>query len=330
MISTLTGSSAGPISGYVATGKAASRHLNVSSRRTNALAIAPLGVQPTDSSSDIFAVSWSAGYLAAASSDAAGLKFYSRSGSTFTAESVPSNIDCGYGDCSISADGLYVAASSSTAGGDVWHNGSGTLTNLSIGTTESNSRACAISSNGQYAAFLSGTSGSFLRIKERSGSGSTATYADMTLASQPTSGSTSGTSLAGLAFSPDDTYLAVCPNNQLNQTVYKLNTGTGIYEKLASPFSGTAPDASVRGCSFSAQGDMLAICTLSNTFMYSRSSDTFTYEATLSGGDRGGFHPTGSYYICGDGKIFKKNSASSWTNILTITAGNCAAFGPAI
>ena len=330
MISTLTGSSAGPISGYVATGKSASRYLNVSSRRTNALAIAPLGVQPTDSSNTIYAVSFSANYLAAASDDAAGLKFFSRSGSTFTAESVPSNIDCGYGDCSISADGLYVAASSSTAGGDVWHNGSGTLTNLSIGTTGSNSRACAMSSDGKYAAFLSATSGSFLRIKERSGSGSTATYADMTLASQPTSGCTSGTSLAGLSFSPDDTYLAVCPHNELNQTVYKLNIGTGIYEKLASPFSGTAPDASVRGCSFSAQGDMLAICTSSNTFMYSRSSDTFTYEATLSGGDRGGFHPSGNYYIDGNGKIFKKNSASSWTNIQTITAGNCAAFSPAI
>ena len=332
MISTLTGSSAGPIAGYVATGKLASRHLNVSSHRTNALSIAPLplAAQPTDSSSDIFTVSWSAGYLAAASDDAIGLKFFSRSGSTFTAESVPSNLDCGFGDCSISADGLYVAASSSTAGGKVWHNGSGTLTNLSIGTTGSNSRACAMSSDGKYAAFLSGTSGSFLRIKERSGSGSTATYADMTLASQPTSGSLSGVSLAGLAFSPDDTYLAVSPATQTNQTVYKLNTGTGIYEKLASPFSGTAPNANVSGCSFSAQGDMLAICTSGDTFMYSRSGDTFTYEATLSGGGRGGFHPSGNYYIDGSGNIFKKNSASSWTNIQTITAGYCAAFSPAI
>jgi WD40 repeat protein len=330
MISTLTGSSAGPIAGYVATGKSSSRYLNVSSSRKNALAIQPIATQPTDSSSTIYAVSFSANYLAAASDDAAGLKFYSRAGSTFTAESVPSNIDCGYGDCSISADGLYVAAGSSTAGGDVWHNASGTLTNLSIGTTGSNSRACAMSSDGKYAAFLSSTSGSVLRIKERSGSGATATYADMTLASQPTSGATSGTTLAGLSFSPDNTYLAVSPPNAANQTVYKLNTGTGIYEKLASPFSGTAPDASVRGCRFSAQGDMLAICTSSNTFMYSRSADTFTYEATLTGGDRGGFHPSGNYYIDGSGKIFKKNSASSWTNIQTVTAGECAAFSPAI
>jgi len=330
MISTLTGSSAGPITGYVATGKSSSRYLNVSSSRKNALAISLLGVQPTDSGSIIYAVAFSADYLAAASSDAAGLKFYSRSGSTFTAESVPSNIDCGYGDCSISADGLYVAAASSTAGGDVWHNASGTLTNLSIGTTESNSRACAVSSDGQYVALLSGPFGSFLRIKKRSGSGSTATYADMTLASQPTSGTTLGTSLAGLAFSQDNTYLAVSPSDPADQTVYKLNTGTGIYEKLASPFSGTAPDGSVKGCRFSAQGDMLAICTSGKTFMYSRSADTFTYEATLTGGDRGNFHPSGNYYIDGSGKIFKKNSASSWTNIQTLTAGECAAFSPAI
>jgi WD40 repeat protein len=179
-------------------------------------------------------------------------------------------------------------------------------------------------------ALLGGTSPTFLRIKVRSGSGASATYSDMTLASQPTSGATSGTTLAGLSFSPDNTYLAVSPPNAANQTVYKLNTGTGIYEKLASPFSGTAPDASVRGCRFSAQGDMLAICTSSNTFMYSRSADTFTYEATLTGGDRGGFHPSGNYYIDGSGKIFKKNSASSWTNIQTVTAGECAAFSPAI
>jgi len=330
MISTLTGNSAGPIAGYVATGRSSSRRLNVSSSRKNALATALLGVQPTDSASTIYGVAFSADYLAAASDDAAGLKFYSRSGSTFTAQSVPSNIDCVRGDCSISADGLYVAASSSTAGGDVWHNASGTLTNLSIGTTGSNSRACAMSSDGKYAAFLSSTSGSFLRIKERSGSGSTATYADMTLASQPTSGASAGTTLAGLSFSPDDTYLAVSPPNQANQTVYKLNTGTGIYEKLASPFSGTAPGASVKGCRFSAQGDMLAICTAGDTFMYSRSGDTFTHETTLAEGDRGGFHPSGNYYICGNGKIFKKNSASSWTNIQTITAGECAAFSPAI
>jgi WD40 repeat protein len=330
MVSTLTGNSAGPTAGYIATGRSSSRYLNVSSTRKNILAVRSIVTQPTDSASTIYAVAFSADYLAAASDDAAGLKFYSRSGGTFTAESVPSNIDCDYGDCSISADGLYVAAGSSTAGGDVWHNASGTLTNLSIGTTGSNSRACAVSSDGQYVAFLSGAAGSFLRIKERSGSGSTATYADMTLASQPTSGASGGTALAGLSFSPDNTYLAVSPSNQSNQTVYKLNTGTGIYEKLASPFSGTAPDSSVSGCCFSAQGDMLAICTSGKTFMYSRSADTFTYEATLTGGERGGFHPSGNYYIDGSGKIFKKNSASSWTNIQTVTAGECAAFSPAI
>lgn len=331
MISTLTGSSAGPIAGYIATGKNASRYLNVSSHRKNALAIQSLSTQPTDSSSAIYGVSFSPSCLVVASSDTAGVKFYTRTGNTFTAQTVPSNIACSFGDCSISSDGIYVAAASSTAGGGIWHNGSGTLTKLTtVGTIDSNSRACAVSSDGKYIAFLSSTSGSFLRIKERSGSGSTATYSDMTLASQPTSGASIGTTQCCLSFSPDDTYLAVAPSNQANRTVYKLNTSTGIYEKLSGPFSGIGPNFALLGCAFSEQGDMLAVCESGRTFMYSRSGDTFTYEATINNGARGGFHQSGNHYICGDGTILKKNNASRWTSVQTLTAGNCAAFSPAI
>jgi hypothetical protein len=297
------------------------------------LSATALATQPTDSPVEVRGVAFSSGYLAVAVGDGVGGGFglLSRSGGVFTSVTVPDNVDCSYGNCAISADGVYTAAASSVSGGRIWHNGAGTLTRLSsVGTIDSNSRATAVSSDGKYVAFLSSTAASRLRIKERSGSGSTATYADMTLASQPASGATAGTSVCGLSFSPNDVYLAVAPTSAANMTVYKLNSGTGIYEKLASPWSGTMPTNDLNGCAFDPLGNMLALSTDTQTFLYSRSSDTFTHEATLTGGDRGGFHPIGNYYITGSGTIYRKNSASSWTSIKTITAGTCAAFSPAI
>jgi hypothetical protein len=338
MIETLTGSGVGPIAGYIAFGRVLDRYINAYSYRKNFLLPTILGSQPTNTASRVHAVAWgpSANTLACASNDAAGVKVFTRSGSTFTAASVPSNINSTTGDCSISSDGNYLAAVGSSSGsntGRIWHNASGTLTNLtSVGSFTDNSTACAVSSNGSYAAFLGGTSPTFLRIKVRSGSGNSATYSDMTLASQPTSGSVPGSLPAGLAFSPDDTYLAVCPTTETDQTVYKFNTGTTVYEKLASPFSGALPDDSVVGCAFSAQGDFLAIATTAKTFFYERSSDTFTSVANVTGGYRGNFHPTGNWYITGSGQIYKKNSASSWSAVGSAlqTNGRAAAFSPYI
>lgn len=256
-----------------------------------------------------------------------------------TQETVPSNITAinQYGHAAISADGEYVAYATglTTAGslGRIYHNSAGTLTNLtSIGDITSNSRACAVSSDGTYVAFLGGTSPTFLRIKVRSGSGATATYSDMTLASQPTSGTSAGTTLAGLAFSPDDVYLCVSPVEEADQTVYKFNSGTSVYEKLASPFSGTAPDDFVYGCAFDPAGSVLAIATLSKTFFYIRTGDAFAHAATISvsgDGERGGFHPSGNFYITGGGRIYRKGAtAASWTFVTSVTAGDCSAFSP--
>jgi len=346
MIYTKTGSGAGPIDGFIALGRIVARRINIYRRRRNILLPALIATQPTDSSSQADAVDWSGdSSLVVASGDfAAGVKFFTRSGETFTARSVPSNITISGGDCSISSDGAYLAACSD-ADGRIWHNNAGTLTRLtSVGSFTTGSKACAVSSDGKYAAFLGGQSPTFLRIKEKSGTGNSASYADMTLASQPASGAGGGTNLAGLAFSPDDTYLAVCPSNQNNQTIYKLNTGTGIYEQLASPFSGALPDDSVRGCAFSAQGDFLAIATGNKTFFYERTADTFTNVATAAifipstglfssdAGRRGGFHPSGNFYITGRGQIFRKNSASSWSAVGSAlqSSGACAAFSPYI
>jgi WD40 repeat protein len=337
MISTLTGSGAGPIAAYLATGRFTVRRLNVFSTRKNILAPAAVATQPTDAPGSVFAVAWSDGYLAASSSNS--LLFYSRSGSALTQETVPSNITTisQDGDAAISADGEYVAYATGllTAGslGRIYHNNAGTLTNLtSIGDLTNSSRACAVSSDGTYVAFLGGTSPTFLRIKVRSGSGPTATYSDMTLADQPASGVTGGSGLAGLAFSPDDVYLAVSPTNQANQTVYKFDSGTSVYEKLASPFTGTAPDNSVRGCAFDSAGSVLAIATAAKTFFYIRTGDAFAHAATISvsgDGQRGSFHPSGSFYITGGGRIYRKGAtAASWTFVTSVTAVNCAAFSP--
>jgi hypothetical protein len=269
--------------------------------------------------------------LVFASGDGAGLKFFERSASTFTAKTVPSNFDLDYGDCAIAADGSYVAAASgqSTPYGRIWHNNAGTLSALSsVGSFDTNHRACAVSSTGQYVAFLGRTT--LLRIKVRSGAGNSATFSDMTLASQPASGAGNGTPLGGLAFSPDDTYLAVSPVTQTNQTIYKWDSSTSTYVQLSSPFVGALPDNTVHGCTFSHQGDFLAIGTSSKTFFYQRSGDTFTSVANVTGGYRGSFHPSGDFYLTGSGVLYRKNSPSSWSQVTTITAGIAATFSPLI
>jgi Tol biopolymer transport system component len=233
-------------------------------------------------------------------------------------------------DCAISSNGEFIAFRSwegVNPENRVFHNNNGTLTNLNIGTSVAIG-SCAVSSTGQYVAFLN-SSGTLLQIKIRSGSGNSSTFStDMVLASQPASG---GGTNSGLAFSPDDTYLAVSPANRVHQTIYKFNSGTSLYEQLASPFVGALPDNSVDGCAFSAQGDFLAIATSSKTFFYERSGDTFTSVANVTGGRRGGFHPSGNFYITGSGQIYRKVNATTWTAQGTaITAGNAAAFSPYI
>lgn len=325
----------GPVNSFVATGRDASRHLNVSSARQNGLLIQALATQPTDASSDVDAVALSKDYLVAASDDAAGVKFFSRSGSVFTAQSVPSNFDCANGGCAISANGEFVAAISNLSGGAgaIWHNGSGTLTALSIGAAVGRGGSCAVSSDGTYVAFILGAS-PYLVVKTRSGSGSTATYSSMTIADLPSSGAASlGNQGGAVSFSPDDTYLAVVPWAAATAPrIYKFNAGTSVYENLASPFSGSLPDDNKLGCCFNQQGDMLAIAEGigDETYLYSRSSDTFTHEATITGREQGAFSPDGNYYLCGSGQIYKKNSVSNWTLQTTITGGNGAAWSPSI
>lgn len=335
MLSTLTASSAGPTQGYIATGRGSSRCINIFSYRKNALVPTLLPTQPTDSTSAVYGLQWSAtaNFLVVATSDNAGIKFFTRSGAIFTPQTVPSNIVCTFGDAAISSDGNYVAAVGSSSGsntGRIYYNNLGTLTNLTnVGNFTSNSKSCAVSSNGNYVAFL-GQATPYLRIKVRAGSGISATYSDMTLASQPSYG-TSSTNSGGLAFSPNGTYLAVTSVFSTSQTIYKFNSATNVFEKLNSPFSGNFPDNNIEGCIFNAQSDFLAIATNSKTFFFERNADLFFYKSAVVGGYRGSFHPSGNFYITGSGQIYRKVNSDTWTPQGTaLTAGQAATFSPYI
>jgi hypothetical protein len=345
MIYTKTGSGVGPIAGYIVTlaTVAVPRFFNIYSYRKNALTRSLLSSQPADVAgqnggpSPCLAWSNNANYLVFtfnSGGTSTGLRFYSRSGSTFTSQTVPSNFNTQTGSpsCDISSDGAFVVAASgiSSVNPRIYYNASGTLTILtSVGSFNNQTYGCAVSSDGTYAAFLGATSGSStcLRIKKRSGAGNSSTYADISLASQPT---TQGT--GHLDFSPDNTYLAVCGNDQNHQDIYKFNSSTELYEKLASPFSGALPDNSVVGCAFSAQGDFLAIATSFKTFFYERSGDTFISVGNVTGGRKGNFHPSGNWYITGSSQIYRKNSATSWTALGSVFSvyEQAAAFSPYI
>lgn len=337
MISTRTGSGAGPISGYIAQGRRLSRFLNLYSYRKNTLLPSLLGTQPTDASDDVQSVRWSNGGTFLVLSTFVGLRAFSRTGAAFTSLTIPSNFNTTGGDAAISADGSYIASVGiNSPYARIWFNNAGTLSALTnIGTVDTVTRAVALTSDGSHAAFLVGASPTFLRIKARSGSGNSAVYADMTLASQPASGASGSSFIGGLAFSPDNNYLAVCPATATNQTIYKWDAATSTYQKLAAPFVGALPDNAVYGCAWSADGNSLAIATYAKTFFYERSGDAFTSVFNVTGGYRGNFHPSGNFYVCGSGQIYRKASASSWTLTTTIfqttTSYNYAtAFSPYI
>lgn len=336
MIYTKSGGGAGPVVGYIACGDASFNFLKIFSYRKNTLVPRSLTSQPSGSAPQTYSVGWSenGNFLAVATNDTSAVKLYSRSGETFTSIAVPSNVAGQNGRSAISNDGTFIAATwpqsptnSSISEARIWHNNAGTLGSInSIGSVSAGSGSCAVSSSGQYIAFLAQSS-PYLRIKIRSGVGNSASFSDMTLAAQPTSGSA-----GGVAFSPDNAFLAVCPANQNHATVYKFNSLTSVYEQLAAPFVGALPDGFVAACSFNAQGDFLAIATSNKTFFYERINDTFTSVANVSGGGAGNFHPSGNFYITGNSQIYRKVSASSWTALgSTLQAGSDAcAFSPYI
>jgi WD40 repeat protein len=185
----------------------------------------------------------------------------------------------------------------------------------------------------------------FLRIKIRANSGASSTYSNLTVASAPSSGAVKDTARNGaLAFSPDNTYLAVCPQKGTDSCIYKFNSSTQLYEKLASPFIGNLPSKFMNSSywtnhvTWSADGNLLAIADSNNnsgsfedgtTYIYERIGDTFTERASLPYGQRGNFDPSGQFYITGGsrnaqgGRIYKRGSTlTSWTAYGTVGLDN--------
>lgn len=337
MIATRIGSSSGPTAGFIFSATNTSDIFKLLTYRKTILRPREfLTFRPDNGqfSVNYQNAAWSSNsdYLAIAKNvpdvQSTGLAFYQRNALTFTQKTVPSNFDVSDGHCAIASDGSYVAvASDRNPNGRIWFNNAGTLSVISnVGSFDAITSKCAVSSTGAYVAFLG--SSTFLRIKIRSGLANSAVFSDMVLASQPASGAPSS-GLGGLAFSPDDTYLAVCPANENDQTIYKWDVGLGKYVKLSSPFVGALPSNNILGCCFSPQGDVLAIAGGNGTFFYERTGDVFTSVANIPNSGQGNFHPSGNFYITNGGVIYKKNSLTNW--VIEYTLGlTAASFSPFI
>jgi hypothetical protein len=274
-----------------------------------------------------------------------GLRFYERSGSTFSPVSIPSgSLNVKFETADITPNGEYFCGNNR-----LYHNASGSLTFLqTIGTgtgrmgisPTGNFIACSLSSAG---------SGNF-GIYKRSGSGNSSTYSQ-----HQTFAITTNTNIAAARFSRDGTYLAISEDvtTPLRPRIYKYNSGTDQWTDLSQPPSGgtfVAGSSTNGGIAWSYDGQFVAISTgtfdsfETCTVIYERSGDTFTYRAKLSSppsgfnqdnasGGVGSFHPNGNYYLTGGGWIYKKNSATSWTIVNKLISqlfpyGRCAAFSP--
>jgi len=334
MISTLTGAGAGPVNGYLARGEGISIGLKLYSRRKNALAITAIA-GPSLTTSDLYkpAFSDNANYLVVPSGtvSSVGLRIYQRSGSTFSALSIPGgSLNTTFSRVSISSSGEYFVANTR-----VYHNNAGSITFLETVSAD----ILSISPSGEYlAGFVSPGSPAVvsLQIHKRSGSGNSATYPvhqTITL-----TGATYN--VQAVAFSHDGTYIAAVFSLSSGRVtrVYKYNAGTDNYDDLSQPPSGGTQidaDTDINGIAWSPDSSMLAVATTAKTFFYEKSSDTFTYRAALSGsgdGFAGSWHPSGNYYITGDGRLYRKVSPSSYTFLQQVGGNNgrAATFSPSL
>ena len=324
MISTRTGSGAGPIAGCIAQGRTLAPRLQLYAYRKQALSLAARG-SLGGHNNRVESVRWSADGSYVVSSARGEIVVYQRTGANFSPVVIPANLSpASYsGDCAISADGSTIAACG--VRGSIWGNNAGTFSVLGDGDELAPAtRAVALTSNGSHAAFL-GADAPYLRIWARSGSGGG--YNAIPLASQPEFGATSVfVTQSGLAFSPDNTYLAVVPYIIGAQKIYKWSLA-GTYEQLAASFDSL--DA-CEGCAWSPDGAWLALASSAQTYFSSRNGDVFTAGSVVTGGYRGNFHPSNNYYVCGTGQVYRKTS-NAWvlsTQIDISAYSAAAAFSP--
>jgi hypothetical protein len=291
MLATKTAAGAGPINALLAVGRDTSRFLNIASCRKNVVS-PTLGTQPTDVTAKARFAAWSvnAGFLVVQHSN--GIRFLKRTGYTFSGSDATSG-PTGDGSCGISADGSFVAAQTRTSPfARIWHNNNGTLTTLSNIGTVAAGNSVALTSDGSFAAFLREAS-PFLQIKKRSGNGNTSVFADITVSTQPATGSTISTGY--VAFSPDNQFLAVL-NRSGGLTFYKFNPSTQLFDSLSVTISGTAPSAG-NGLAWSADGEWLATASTSATILYKISIDLAISSIITFSNLPVGSGLTGSYII---------------------------------
>lgn len=322
MISTLTGSGSGPISGYIAHANLTTSstvegrsYLSIFTYRKNVLAPAMIANPTPDFSQRLsyLAFSNNANYLLASTGSGSGtnhLKIFSRSGNTFTSLSIPGlTSNQQYNSASISSSGEYFAA-----GPHVWHNNSGSLTKL---TTTGVSNYAAISPDGSFLASYAYVNPNYvIVISKRSGSGNAATYA-----THQNIALTSSRNPRVLQFSKTGNYLAVGFNQAPLFSIYKYNSATDQWDALNQPPSGGTMPASEPSAVFWALDDSLVgVSTSSQSLIYERSGDSFIHRATIadSSGYLGGFHPSNNYFITGGGNIYRKITNSNWQFLTSI------------
>jgi hypothetical protein len=334
MISTLTGATAGPVDGYIATGGQFA--LQMFSRRKNALAIQTFAGPSLSEFSKILRsarFSNNASHLVIGSDTISnvGLHFYQRSGSTFTAASIPGgSLGVQFATVSISSDGEYFSGNNR-----IYHNNAGSLTFLAAPSGDRGS----LSSDGEYfSAVTFENNNTNLKIYKRSGSGNTATYPQH----QSINVGAAGGTAFDTRFSDGGAYLALACELLINNTnakrliVYKFNSSTGEYETLNQPpTGGTQLDTNPlpSGISWSSDSTLLAVSSSTQTFIYERSGDVFTYRTSLTNQSdirAGSFHPNGNFYITGRGRLYRKITPSSWTFLQQIgnTQQLMAVFSP--
>lgn len=267
------------------------------------------------------------------------IRWWTRSGNTYTYSGILSVSNGSNQSASWSSDGNYMAYGNSAVR-QVYARSGSSLTAVTTANSTSSTRACALSSSGLYAAFATSTGSSpFLQIQSRSGTGTNATYQQMTIAAQP-----AGT-VRSMAFSSDDQYLLVLHNLAPWITIYKLTSG--VYVKESDINSSIYPvnilDSTSNTIIISPSGTRVAICVSDSTTSFRSRTSFYTFisgnlslrssyyndSASVSEEVLGTWTPNEDAYITGYGSLlyFLDTSMTSYTVLATKIPEPTGSFG---
>jgi hypothetical protein len=313
MIATKTGSNAGPIAGFIAHANLNSPYIRLITYRKNLLTPAVLSNQPNLDLGWLatagFEFSNNANFLVAGAANnvANSLRVYSRSGTIFTALTVPNwtSSNVAY-SVSITPSGEYISTTNR-----IYHNNAGSLTSLSRPSGLSAEKN-ALSPNGLFLATINTSSPYGIQILKRSGSGNSASFANHQLISF---GNGPFNRYPAFQFSKSGDYLAASTIDATRLLIYKYNSSTDQFDALNQPpTGGIQPDATIEHIAWAFDDSFVAASTTSKAFLYERSGDSFTHRITITNSFNysGGFHPSGNFFITGNGNIYRKITASNW------------------